>query len=297
MNEHWHIVGIGAIGCLFADALACAGCDITLVGRPSDSRSSALISIDGLGGHRQHRFELTNAAGQSAIDRLLVTTKAQDASTAVCDIAHRLAPTTDIVLMVNGMGILEELQAQLPQLSFYLGTTTQGAYRNGPGQIRHAGTGTTRIGNLAAETAPAWFASWQSATEDCYWDDNIQQALWHKLAVNCAINPQTAMYGCLNGELAENSDYLKTTGLLCAEISQVLLALGHHTLAQELYSSVLQVIKGTANNRSSMLQDVTAGRATEINYITGHLLRTAESLGLELPLNRQMLRRIIELAH
>ena len=45
----------------------------------------------------------------------------------------------------------------------------------------------------------------------------------------------------------------------------------------------------------SMLQDVEAGRSTEIDYITGYLLRTAERLGVNAPLNRKLYQEIIAL--
>jgi 2-dehydropantoate 2-reductase len=55
---------------------------------------------------------------------------------------------------------------------------------------------------------------------------------------------------------------------------------------------VADVIQGTAGNRSSMLQDVTLGRRTEIDYITGYLLHVAEQLGIDAPHNRALLETI-----
>jgi 2-dehydropantoate 2-reductase len=55
---------------------------------------------------------------------------------------------------------------------------------------------------------------------------------------------------------------------------------------------VAGVIAGTANNRSSMLQDVMNARQTEIDYITGFLLQEAARLGIDAPLNRALLEKI-----
>jgi 2-dehydropantoate 2-reductase len=57
----------------------------------------------------------------------------------------------------------------------------------------------------------------------------------------------------------------------------------------------MAVIGATADNRSSMLQDVLAGRPTEIDYITGHLLRVAQRHGIAVPQNEAIYRSIVNL--
>ena len=54
-------------------------------------------------------------------------------------------------------------------------------------------------------------------------------------------------------------------------------------------------IENTAQNRSSMLQDVLAGRKTEIEFINGHMLRTARRLDVDAPLNQELLQEVIAL--
>jgi 2-dehydropantoate 2-reductase len=64
-----------------------------------------------------------------------------------------------------------------------------------------------------------------------------------------------------------------------------------------LPNTVATIIAGTAENRSSMLQDVESGRRTEIDYITGHLLNVAKQHGLDAPLNRALLEHIAQRDH
>jgi 2-dehydropantoate 2-reductase len=61
-------------------------------------------------------------------------------------------------------------------------------------------------------------------------------------------------------------------------------------------AAVAEVIAGTAENRSSMLQDVEAGRSTEIEYITGFLVGEGARLGVTTPLNSTLLDEVRSLA-
>jgi len=60
----------------------------------------------------------------------------------------------------------------------------------------------------------------------------------------------------------------------------------------DLESFVQKVAQQTANNHSSMLRDLLQKRKTEIDYINGYLVSQAEKLGLEVPVNRTLLRLV-----
>ncbi|SUB28624.1 2-dehydropantoate 2-reductase [Yersinia pseudotuberculosis] len=63
---------------------------------------------------------------------------------------------------------------------------------------------------------------------------------------------------------------------------------GYHTSTESLLSYVNNVIRSTADNTSSLLQDLRSQRHTEIDYITGYLLRRARSHGMALPENARL---------
>ena len=115
--------------------------------------------------------------------------------------------------------------------------------------------------------------------------NNIASANWRKLAVNCVINPLTALYGCRNGDLQRYPEQIET---LCREVASVMAMEGYHTSCEGLMQYVMDVIHSTADNVSSMLQDIRNQRHTEIDYITGYLLRRARSHGLTLPENARL---------
>lgn len=293
MNTHWHVLGAGAMGCLFAEVLHRAGCRVTLLPREQRAPGSpARVTVERDGELRELLLPTSAAGEASPITRLLVTTKAYDVLPAVGGIAHRLSADSEVLLLVNGMGMLEQLAADLPAPRWFAGTTTEGAYRIAPLHVRHAGAGVTRIGRHGQRRPAAWFACWQHALDDCRWDPDIHTALWHKLAINCAINPLTAVHRCRNGVLLQRPELSAELRALCAEIAAVSAAAGHAHIAASLWRDVRTVVAGTARNRSSMLQDVTAGRATEIEYITGYLLQMARLHRVQAPRNEALFRQL-----
>jgi len=291
MASHWHILGAGAIGSLFASQLQQSGCAVTLLNRQEQSGQAALTIEKG---DVQQNLSLPQIGPAAAgyISHLLITTKAYDARTALAGIAHCLDEQSHVLLLVNGMGVLEELRADHPYLNFYAGTTTEGAYRASSGHIVHAGTGVTRLGHYSDQHCPPWFQDWAAMPAHCVWDEGIVTALWQKLAVNSAINPLTAIHRCKNGGLLTEPSVANELGKLCAEIARIANAAGQHKLASGLQETVEAVARGTAENRSSMLQDVLAQRQTEIAYINGFLINTANRLQVPAPLNAQYLNAV-----
>jgi 2-dehydropantoate 2-reductase len=296
-EAHWHVLGAGAIGCLFAQALHRSGSSATLVMRPGTTQRSIPVIVERGDQRCEDQLPVLTAGEHAPISHLLVTTKAYDVRDAVGGIAHLLGSNCVVVVLVNGLGLAEQLAADWPQLDIYCGTTTEGAYTLRAQHICHAGRGQTRIGKEGLTTPPPWFGQWSRAIDNCVWDAHIADALWSKLAVNCIINPLTAVHGCRNGELGQRRELAAQVALLCDEVASISRAAGFGAIARQLPSTVAAVITGTAGNRSSMLQDIACGRRTEIDYITGYLLQVAERLGIAAPRNRALLEEIHRRAH
>ncbi len=235
------------------------------------------------------------AQDNDPIQHLLITTKAYDAVGALTSVAHRLDGNSHILLMVNGMGLLEDLEEKFPQLRFYAGTTTEGAYRRSRQDIVHAGKGVTKIGRANIADPAPWFSDFCPLEISCIWETGIHSALWQKLALNCAINPLTAIHRCLNGDLRDREPLATKLHHLCDEIVAIAIAADQNELAGDLHRQVNKVVADTAANRSSMLQDIEANRRTEVDYISGYLIQVAAQLNIPAPINEKMLQEIRKL--
>ena len=116
-------------------------------------------------------------------------------------------------------------------------------------------------------------------------EPEITAARLAKLLVNVAINPLAALFRVPNGALLEPPHRVLLDALV-REALPVLRANGLELDEAAALARVHGVARATAANRASMLQDVLAGRHTEIDAITGALLSMAEAAGLEVPTHR-----------
>jgi 2-dehydropantoate 2-reductase len=197
-----------------------------------------------------------------------------------------------VVLLQNGMGFQQSVRAALGQARVFAAVTTEGAFLQGPLRVRHAGRGLTTLGlypRAEATAAAALAAELGDGGLEVEAVSDIETALWRKLAVNCAINPLTALHRCPNGALLDDPALHAEFAALCTELERVFAALGHAGIAATLRAQASAVARATASNRSSMLQDIEAGRRTEIEFITGFLCRTARATGIACPRNEALL--------
>jgi len=287
------------MGCLWSAYLARSGASVILLAS-SDDRLKEYhgLTLETARGSEHFDIPLQTAAGLGAIDALLVCTKAYDTADSVRSVSHRLSDRAPVVLLQNGMGFQDDILGIAPAARVFCALTTEGAYRPEPFRVHHAGRGHTLLGRYpegSLEEAVGIAQRLPSAELDIRPVAAILPALWRKLAINCAINALTAVHGCPNGALLDNAEYRDEFEGLCAEISAILAALEMATLARELPERAAGVARATAANRSSMLQDVTAGRRTEIDYINGYLCRRADKAGAPCPLNRALCAKIREL--
>ena len=102
-----------------------------------------------------------------------------------------------------------------------------------------------------------------------------------KVAINACINPLTAVHGVKNGALL-SEPYLARAEQIIAEVENILTELGYAQLASRLDQTVRAVMADTADNTSSMLSDVMAGRRTEVDSIVGWLLHRSKREHAEL---------------
>jgi 2-dehydropantoate 2-reductase len=284
------IVGPGALGSVIATYLARSGHDVSLLGRPSPH----LHAMRERGLHlttRRGDTELVmllasdDAAIVSGADAIVVLVKTGDTSAAMNEMKPHVHAGQAVLTLQNGLGNaarIRELLGEGPRI--IAGVTSQGAYRTGPGAVVHAGEGPTLIGSLSDRDAPKAAELAQAFSESglpTVSVPDIERWIWQKVAVNAAINGLTALGGFRNGAIAADPDLLDTAEIIAEEAASVARAKGFEIGGMRRI--VLETALATAENRSSMLQDLDAGRRTEVDALHGAILAAGEETGIATP--------------
>jgi 2-dehydropantoate 2-reductase len=280
----WHVLGAGSLGTLWATRLFRAGLPVQLILR-DQTRLASYLQSGGLTLIEQAQKQKFPISAQTIghlqpIERLLLACKAYDAAEAVTQLAPRLVNGAEILLLQNGLGSQDEVARAAPQARCIFASSTEGAFRQADFQVVFAGHGHTWLGDPLDLQPPAWLEDLRQAGIAHDWSLDILSRLWRKLALNCAINPLTVLHDCRNGGLLEHPAQL---ACLCSELIELLNRCGHSSAAEDLHDDVLRVIQATAANFSSMHQDVSQGRRTEIAYLLGYACNAAQRHQLVLP--------------
>ena len=281
---HVVVFGAGSLGSLVGGLLARTH-EVTLVGRGEHVRAVRADRLRVTG-----EYDLTVHPGArtdppASADLVLVTVKTFDTAGAADALAD-MDEAGAVLSLQNGMGNEETLAAALPW-PVLAGTTDFGAERTAPGVVRCNGVGEVVLGppeggeSAAAERAGEAFCE---AGLDTTVAGDMPRRLWTKLAVNAGINPVTALARVDNGAvLAE--PLAGTARAAARETAEVAAAAGIDLDPGEAVAAMEGVARATAENISSMRQDVEAGRRTEVDAINGYVLGQAEQ---PVPVNRTL---------
>ncbi len=282
------IVGTGAMASLFAARLSAAGIQVTMLGTWSEglralkSQGVTLIEAD----NSQHNYPVQATDDPSdcvGSDYALVLVKSWQTRRAAQQLKKCLTRNGVALTLQNGVGNREILVEALSAPRVALGVTTLGANLLEPGCVVAAGEGEIYIGvHFGIEPLVEMLRNAGFKVLDAPDPDIL---LWGKLIINAAINPLTALLRVNNGELLQRPTARALMAGLAREAAAVTTAQGIHLPYDDPLTAVEEVAQRTANNRSSMLQDVLRGTPTEIDAICGAIVRAGDQYGVPTPLN------------
>ena len=296
----WHVLGAGAMGRLIASYFVEHGCQCTLIRRNkkqfSHTTSVTIRRLYPEGSYRNFKVKLAQPSTLTAnsIKNLLITTKAFDVVNALQSISHALDKQTRVILAQNGLGSQQEVCNLLRENSIWAASITHGAWKKNDNtfNVYYAGKGQIYLGPIQENKTnhvPFDADALPFESIDIQECENITEHLWTKLAINSVINPLTVLHNCHNGHLLK-ARFQSSISALTFEASKVLKANGFDT--KHLQIKIEEVIKKTANNISSTLQDYRNKKPTELSFINGYLLRQANKHNLSLPKNVQLQKQL-----
>lgn len=295
------VIGAGAIGSLFGALLSAAGNDVTLIGRAAHV---AAVARDGLQleGRTTGTFRIsarTELPASTRADVALLTVKTPDLERAATMLGQSVSTPIPVVTLQNGLGVELTVDRGLraagwpdPRDWIVRGINSIPATLVRPGVVRHTGEGEVLLSDFhVGRHAEGISDTFRMAGIPAQVDSDRERTVWRKVLVNAAINPVTADHGIPNGRLLLDP-YRGQALQLLDEALSVAQAEGIRFTDADAQRELWRVVRATAENRSSMLQDLDRGRKTEIDAISGTLLELGKARGLTLPATDRIVDRI-----
>lgn len=297
------VVGAGAMGSLFGGLLSISGEEVWLV----DPWKEHMEAISKKGLHIKrlregdtlvaHPKAVTSPDSVGPCDLVLVFVKSYVTSFAMRNATPLIDANTYCLTLQNGLGNIEAILETVAAEKILAGVTAHGATMVGPGEIVHAGQGKTTIGwPFGAEERPEEVRKriskqlgeivqvFAKAGIEAEISENILVPIWEKLLVNVGINALTAILRIPNGALLAYDETKELVRMAVEEAATVAKVKGI-PVTEDIASHVYDVAERTGQNKSSMLQDVIAGRRTEIESINGMVVSEGKRLGVPVPVN------------
>ena len=275
------IIGAGSIGLLVAAKLAMNGQVVTVVCRRKHQADQLRKGINYINHDKTQcvKVQATYHLSSKKTDLLIVAVKSNQVPSVLSLIqeVYQDPNLPDILFIQNGMGHLSYIE--LLHHNVLVGVVEHGALKIDERTVEHTGDGIIRLS--AYSGVPNVLTALSSEDFPVHYEHDWYEMLAKKLVINCAINPLSSIYGVLNGELLQNARFYSLMRELVKEACEVL-----ELEFERSWNDVQLVCRKTSANTSSMLADIQAGRLTEIDAITGYVLKEAEARGKYVPFSR-----------
>ena len=298
------VLGVGSIGGVLWGALSDTDCDLLAISRGSSASNLSSMGlvlyspegpIEAIPPERFVTFDSESGPVPEGIanscDVAFICGKA-DSTPVLSQIAEEILKQDGMAISLqNGMGHAHALAHRLGRERMLGGITTHGAWRDDTG-THWVGRGSITIGSLDSSAPSAnterLIGVLDQAGLSPEWSQDINRTIWTKLLVNVAINPVCSISGVRNGTLLEVPELWRQAISAMSEAARVATASGVDLSELDLEELLREVATNTADNRCSMLQDIMAGRKTEVDQLCGAVVEMGESVGVPTPRNEML---------
>ena len=278
------VLGAGGIGSLVGGFLSKDN-DVVLIGREKHVNE---INKNGLtiSGAINENFKVKAATKIDSIDEndlIILSTKATNNEKPLNEIKNLIKKNNVILCLQNGIGNEEQIR-KIVDCKVVRAITTAGTVFLDPGKIECSNLGDIFVeeSNDSKKIVDLMNKSGLKAQVSL----DIKDRIWKKLIANCVMNPLTAIFRIKNGELAKCPDLIKS---IVHELILVANKEGLNYSEKEVFENIMNIIKESKLNKSSMLQDIIKGRKTEIDFLNGAVVELGKKYNINCPVNKSLI--------
>jgi 2-dehydropantoate 2-reductase len=289
------IVGGGAMGALFAALLARAGVSTSIL----DAAETVVETInrDGVavdepgGGFAAKVTAATEPEALQPADAVFFFVKCYQTRGAIELAAPLLDGDATVVSLQNGWGNAPLLADAVDADRLVIGVTYLSSTTTAPGRVSCKLGGRTIVGPYGSgddTRARSVARLLQGAGVEVDVAVPVETEIWRKLVLNAATLPTSAISRLAAGRMYVHEDMRRLVDAAAREAVAVARASGYELDEQECLEVIHTVLRDAGDVKSSMLQDVERGTRTEIDVVTGAVVRAAEAAKIDVPVNRAL---------
>jgi len=289
------IIGAGAMGSVFGARLAAGGADVTMVDVDAalvQRLNADGLSLEGPDGAERAAVQATDTPAEHApVDAAFVFVKCHQTGAAAQLAQPLVGPDTAVVSLQNGWGNGDVLASSFDEDRLLVGVTYISSTVRASGEVAYSGVGPTKLGAWTSAGAPRAeaVAGWLRAGGlDVEVPADVRTEIWKKLVLNCATLPTAALTGLTAGALGAHEEMTGLWRAAAVEAVAAGRAEGYDLDPEERLEAIAAVLARAGDGKASMLQDVEAGRRTEIDVISGAVLRAAQAHDVDVPVTRAL---------
>ena len=283
------VIGAGAMGSIYGGHLSLQN-DVWLV----DTNQEVVRAINENGitleeGGEDHIYRpkaVTDTSDLPEMDLVILFVKALFSRAALEGNRGLIGKNTYLMTLQNGSGHEDILGEFVPKERIIIGTTEDQGTILGMAHIRHGGTGGTNLGMLCPDTE-GMLPRLKETLDLCGFNgklhENIRQLIWNKLFVNVALSAVTAVLNVKMGFIAEDPHALALSEQLLHEAVEVAHAMGLEADEEHLKQEIIETSRRVPEGITSICADLSAGRKTEVDTISGSVVRAAKKCGVAVP--------------
>ena len=283
------VIGAGAMGSIYGGHLSQHN-DVLLVDTNEKvveqvANNGLLIDEDGTT-NTYHPGAVSNTKGQEPADLVILFVKALFSRAALEGNRGLIGPNTRLMTLQNGAGHEDLLKEFVDEDHIVIGTTEDNGAVLGMGHVRRGGTGVTNVGMLV-EDKEGFLPQLKEAFDQCGFNvkihENIQTLIWDKLFTNVSLSALTGVLQVDMGYIAANEYAWDLCCQLIHETVKTAAAAGLNFDEEKVREKVKNTSINNPNGCTSIRADLRDGRRTEVDTISGAVVRAAHKYGVEVP--------------
>lgn len=288
------VLGAGAMGMLFASKLSACH-DVLLMDRNEQKveriarQGITLVEQDGTSAVYRPGAAVMGSE-QSPAELVVVFVKSMGTRDALQKCRSLIGENTLLLTLQNGGGHEEELERFAPAQRVLIGTTQHNASVREDGSVFHGGSGHTVMGSPLgkSEAAPCAAQAFTQAGFETVVSDNVRAAVWQKLMTNASLSALTGVFQMPMGFVVDSASAWTLCERLIEEAVSVARADGVDFDLQQKIEEVRAVGARGPKGITSICADLMHGRMTEVDTISGSVVRAARRLHMAAPCHEIM---------